>query len=55
MASQSYKERLILSRPDHPVYKFWRPYAKLMWQDENGFHSHDIRVGKMIFETENKR
>jgi hypothetical protein len=52
MAQETYKGGLVLSRPDHPAYEVWRPYAKVMWQDENGFHSHELVYSDIVFKTE---
>jgi hypothetical protein len=42
----------VLSRPAHPTYEVWRPYAKVMWQDENGFHSHEFVYPDIVLNTE---
>jgi hypothetical protein len=52
MAQESYKGRLILSRPEHPALTLWRPYAKVMWQDENGFQFHEFVYTHIVFNTE---
>ena len=52
MAQESYKGRLVLSRPEPLAYTVWHPYAKVMWQDENGFHSHELVYTDVVFDTE---
>ena len=52
MAQQTYKGGLVLSRPEHPAYEVWSPYAKVMWQDENGFHYHEFKCTDMFFKSE---
>ena len=52
MAQETYKGGVVLSRPEHSSYRDWRPYAKVMWQDENGFHSHEIVCSQIGFDTE---
>ena len=52
MAQETYKGRLVLSRPEHPDYTLWRPYAKVMWQDGNGFHFEELVSKDIFFNTE---
>jgi hypothetical protein len=54
MAHHTYKGGLVLSRPDHSDYEVWHPFVKVMWQDENGFHSHELVYGDVVL-TPRKR
>jgi hypothetical protein len=52
MAHETYKAGLVLSRPHHPAYDVWHPYVKVMWQDENGFHFHELVYSDVVLHTE---
>ncbi len=52
MAHEKYKGRLILSRPDRSDGSIWRPYIRVTWEDQNGFHSHEFLDSGIVFNTE---
>ena len=52
MAEEPCKGDVVFSTPDHPAYKVWHPYAKVMWQDENGFHSHELVYRDIVVKSE---